>query len=104
MRAKRTVTVFRAHRVLALRTSGVKIVFALRAEIKARAHGATALGAIEYQGLPDKEVEDITDRVGNKNHHDRPQSDIHSPPLGIAIDVPDQKTNCRNQNAPQDHE
>ena len=51
---------------------GVKVEFALGAEIEGRVRDGSAVGACDPQGLPHEEVDDEPDCIGDEEDDQRP--------------------------------
>jgi len=77
--------------LVALRADRMKKALALGAVVECRTHRRAALWARAPHGLPDHEVDDEPNRVGNNEHQNRPDRRVHSPALGVAIDVTNEK-------------
>jgi len=80
---------------------GVKVEFALRAEIESRVRHGSAIGARDPQGLPHEEVDDEPNCVGDEDHYQRPKRYAHSSSLCVATHVTDQQHEESEYDAPQ---
>src|ERR1700731_3968200 len=75
--AIRTIDIIPTNQALALRTALAQFAAAARTEIESRLHGIPALRARTSQRLPQEEVKNDAQSVGNNNGHDRPKDWTH---------------------------
>ena len=75
---------------LALRTSRVEVVFAVRAEIETRGNGGSALRTLVGKRLTNEQINNQADQEigGREDKNEKgPKEGVHSVALGVAINV-----------------
>ena len=90
-RAERAVKISGSDGVMAGGAGGVKVEFALGAEIEGRVRHGSATGARDPHRLPHEEVDDEPNSLGDEDHYQRPKRYAHSSSLCVAIHVTDQQ-------------
>src|ERR1700690_4050107 len=86
-----TIHVAHANHALALRTVRTKLVIALRAEVESGLHRMAALRAGAAQRLPQEEVKNDAESVGDDYGHDRPKGRAHPAAFCVAVDIADEQ-------------
>jgi hypothetical protein len=89
--AVRTIRIIYANHTLALRTAWAQFVAAARAEVESRLNGVPALRAGAPQWLPEYEVENDAQSVGNKNGNNRPKDRAHAAAFRVAVYIADEQ-------------
>ena len=99
--AVRTIRIIYANHTLALRTAWAQFVVAARAEVESRLDGTPTLRADAAARLPQQEVKNDAQSVGNNNGHNRPKDRAHPAAFRIAIDIADQQQKAASTNSGQ---
>src|SRR5690242_4436140 len=89
--AVRTIDITYSNHALALRTARAELAVAARAEIKSRLDGIFTLRADVTARLPQEEVKNDSQSVGNNNGHDRPKRRAHPTSFRVAVYVADEQ-------------
>src|SRR6478672_307386 len=89
--AVRTIDITCPNHALALRTARAQFVVAARAEVESRLHGIPTLRAGAAARLPQEEVKNDAQGVGNNNGHDRPKRRAHATSFRVAVYVADEQ-------------
>ena len=85
--AIRTIDIIYANQALALRTTRAQFVVASRAEVESALDDVPTLRASIAQRLPQDEVKNYAQSVGNNNGHDRPKDRAHAAAFRVAVDI-----------------
>jgi len=88
--AVRTIDIIYANQALALRTTRAQFVVASRAEVESGLDGVPTLRASTAQRLPQDEVKNNTQSIGNNNGHNRPKDRAHAAAFRVAVDIADE--------------
>lgn len=97
-----TIHIRQAYDALALRAARTELVVTTGAEIEFLLYCISALWAATSQRLPQDEVENDTQSVGNENGHNRPQDRAHATAFGVAVDVTNEQQKTAEHDADQE--
>src|SRR5438445_5091009 len=82
--AVRTIDIIYSNQALALRTARAQFVIAPGAEVESRLDGIATLRAGAAPRLPQDEVNENPQAIGNKNGHKRPKCRAHPSSFRVA--------------------
>jgi hypothetical protein len=68
-----------------------EILAASRAEAKPGLNRTAAMRAQGRQRVPQEEIQDDAESIGNEDGQQRPKHAVHAPPPGIAIQIADEQ-------------
>src|SRR5690242_9418567 len=97
-----TIDIIYANQALALRTARTKFVAAARAEVESSLDCVSALRAGAAQRLPQEEVKNDAQSVGNNNGQNRPKSWAHAAAFGVAVYIADEQQKTAQYQAEQE--
>src|SRR5712671_4702574 len=99
--AVRTIDIIYPNHTLALRTARTQLVAAARAEVESRLDGTPTLRADAAARLPQQEVKNDAQSVGNNNGHNRPKRRAHPASFRVTVDIADEQQKAAPTNAGQ---
>src|SRR5258708_39885074 len=82
-----TIQIIYANQALALRTARTQLVIAPRAEVESDLHGIAAFWTGAPQRLPQYEIKNDAQSVGNKYGDNRPKDRAHAAPFRVAVNI-----------------
>src|SRR5258706_13971357 len=85
-----TIQIIYANQALALRTARTQLVIAPRAEVESGLHGIAAFWTDAPQRLPQYEIKNDAQSVGNKYGEKRPKDRAHAAEIRDAIYITDE--------------
>lgn len=99
--AVRTIHIHYANQPMALRAAWAQLVTTARAEVESALHGIATLWADALQRLPQDEVKQDAQSIGNQNGHERPKHRAHRTALRVTVYIADEKQVSASPNARQ---
>jgi len=86
-----TIQIIYANQALALRTARTQLVIAPRAEVESGLHGIAAFWTGAPQRLPQYEIKNDAQSVGNKYGDNRPKDRAHAAAFRVAVYIADEQ-------------